>query len=119
MISLPADEPFLHAATESVHDDGLLKSGHTPLEVENAASTVDLAYQATRVLSCRRLDTGWAEDVSGVLRVTGGGCGGRGQQGGSKKDAEGTEQSEAPFGEWLYYLSADGSVKLWERGAGA
>ena len=47
----------------------------------------------------RKLDTGAAKDVSGVLRITGGGA------------REGVEACE-----YLYLVGADEGVKVFERG---
>ena len=57
------------------------------------------------MLSCRRLGTGWAEDVSGVIRMTRGGAG----------TAEEHNDINTE-GEWLYYIGGDSSVKVWGRG---
>jgi elongator complex protein 6 len=69
---------------------------------------VKTAFMSERVISCRGLDTGVARDVSGVIRVSGGG----GQYG--RKGTEGVEKG----GEFLYKVNGDGSVKVFERGAG-
>ena len=53
------------------------------------------AHAAGEVVSLRRLDTGAAGDVSGVLRIDG--------------VREGREL--------LYYVAADGGVRVFERGA--
>lgn len=53
------------------------------------------AHAADEVVSLRRLDTGAAGDVSGVLRIDG--------------VREGREL--------LYYVAADGGVRVFERGA--
>lgn len=72
---------------------------------------VGLAHQADLLIQLRQLDTGAAEDISGVLRVTRG---------------PGMEEDEEEEGNWvgwremevLYYVRGDGSVKVWERGEG-
>lgn len=71
----------------------------TSLEREQAALVLGQAHAADQVVSLRRLDTGAAADVSGVLRVaTRAGGGGDGE-------------------ELLYHVSSDGSVRVFERGA--
>ena len=98
VVSLPADWAFVKAASS---DDA--SGNFTPMESEIAAFVLGLLHQSRAVMSCRPLDTGWAEDVSGVLRCTRG----------SGRDSETLED-----GEWLYHISGDGSAKVWSRGAG-
>lgn len=76
----------------------------TSLEREQAALVLGQAHAADQVVSLRRLDTGAAADVSGVLRVATRAGGGGGGGGG---DGE----------ELLYHVSSDGSVRVFERGA--
>lgn len=82
----------------------------TPLERENAALVVGLAGVARCVVGCRRLGSGWAEDVGGVLRVT---------RGGGVEDDGGEDGGERPVeeGEWLYFVGGDGAVRVWSRGS--
>ncbi|KZZ90502.1 hypothetical protein AAL_07188 [Moelleriella libera RCEF 2490] len=51
-------------------DDALLHAQSTTLEREHAAFATTLAHEASCVMSLRLLDTGTADDVSGVLRIT-------------------------------------------------
>ncbi|KAG6067376.1 hypothetical protein E4U16_005652 [Claviceps sp. LM84 group G4] len=88
IVTVSADDPLLHAQT-------------TTLEKEHAAFALSLTHEAYRVMALRLLDTGTALDVSGVVRITGGGKGN-----GGMADAE-----------FLYYVSGDGGVKVFERGA--
>ncbi|KAG5934399.1 hypothetical protein E4U60_003905 [Claviceps pazoutovae] len=88
IVTVSADDPLLHAQA-------------TTLEKEHAAFALSLAHEAYRVMALRLLDTGSAVDVSGVVRITGGGKGN-----GGMADAE-----------YLYYVSGDGGVKVFERGA--
>ncbi|KAG6251260.1 hypothetical protein E4U23_000807 [Claviceps purpurea] len=81
-------------------DDALMHAQTTTLEKEHAAFALSLAHEAYRVMALRLLDTGSAVDVSGVMRITGGGKGN-----GGMADAE-----------YLYYVSGDGGVKVFERG---
>ncbi|KAG6005718.1 hypothetical protein E4U21_007734 [Claviceps maximensis] len=87
ILTVSADDPLLHAQT-------------TTLEKEHAAFALSLAHEAYRVMALRLLDTGTARDVSGVMRITGGGKGN-----GGTADAE-----------YLYYVSGDGGVRVFERG---
>lgn len=77
-----------------------------PLEITHSAVIAQLAQQAVFVIGTRRLGTGWARDVSGVLRVT---------RGGGFDEAETDEVQE---GEWLYLVEGDGSARVWVRGSG-
>lgn len=78
-------------------DDPLLHSQATTLEKEHAALVLSQTHAAGRLLALRMLDTGTAKDVSGVVRITG--------------QMDGEEGKE-----FLYYVAADGSVKVFERG---
>lgn len=82
-------------------DDALLRAQTTTLEREHAAFSLSLAHEARWVMALRLLDTGTARDVSGVVRITGGGKGA-----GGEGDAE-----------YLYHVSGDGGVRVFERGA--
>lgn len=66
---------------------------------------VGLVHQARAVISLSGLETGAAKDVSGVLRV------GRGGAEEHKKE-DIVEEKEV-----LYFVSGDGGVKVFERGA--
>ena len=68
-----------------------------------------------RILGVRELDTGVARDVSGVVRIT--------EQkadwlslGFEKEGKEGEESAKGK--EFLYQVKGDGSVRVFERGAG-
>lgn len=74
-------------------DDALLHAQSTTLEREHAAFATTLAHEASCVMSLRLLDTGTADDVSGVLRIT-----------------------DADQGvEYLYHVG-DAHVRVFERG---
>jgi elongator complex protein 6 len=91
----------VHAAVVAVSaDDALLRVQHTTLERDHAAFALGLAHEAATVLALRLLDTGTARDVSGVVRVNGGG-----------------RASESAEEEFLYFVSGDGGVRVFERGA--
>ncbi|KAF1995780.1 hypothetical protein P154DRAFT_526046 [Amniculicola lignicola CBS 123094] len=95
-------------------DDALLSTSipAQPLEVNGHNLLVKAAHMSRRVLSCRVLDTGVARDVSGVLRVTGGG------DGGGMMEMLKFEENRIKNAEMLYLVKGDGSVKVFERGAG-
>jgi len=89
------------------------------LESENAAFTVGAVQAARCVVQCRALGTGWAEDVSGVVRVTRGGCCDEEEETGADStgvEAERDNHEPVQEGEWLYYIGGDGGVKVWGRG---
>ncbi|KAL5604378.1 hypothetical protein BROUX41_002350 [Berkeleyomyces rouxiae] len=88
-------------------DMPLIAEQHTTMERMHAGFALDLAHQADTVVSLRMLDTGVAKDVSGVMRITRGGGGGGGH------DAGGLGVDEH---EYLYYIAADGGVRVFKRG---
>ena len=75
----------------------------TLLEESHRAFVMSLAHQARSIMSVRGLDTGAAKDVSGVLRIN---------RGGGWADDGDAEEWEC-----LYYVSSDGGVTVFERGA--
>ncbi|KAI9719150.1 MAG: hypothetical protein M1828_006332 [Chrysothrix sp. TS-e1954] len=100
IVSLPGDLPLMQAATADV------PQASTPMETENAAFLVGCVHESRLVVGTRRLETGYASDVSGVVRCTKGG--------GSDLEAQdGT--LDVKESEWLYYVGADLSVKVWTR----
>jgi len=96
----------------------LESGGYEALESENAAFTVAAVQAARSVVQCRALGTGWAEDVSGVVRVTRGGCCDDEDIESSTSVSEADRDVHEPVqeGEWLYYIGGDGGVKVWGRG---
>ncbi|KAI9776038.1 MAG: hypothetical protein M1839_000640 [Geoglossum umbratile] len=96
--------PSTHATILTLSADPplLSPSPTTPLETAHTALLTSLAQIADYVVSLRLLDSGVARDVSGVLRVTNGG--GRGR-----------EETGVEEGEFLYWVSGDGGVRVWER----
>ncbi|KAL1859695.1 hypothetical protein Daus18300_009414 [Diaporthe australafricana] len=88
VVTLSADEPLVSAQT-------------TTLEKEHASFVLSLAHEAEAVISLRLLDTGTAKDVSGVVRITGGG---------------GSLDRVIEEHEYLYHVGGDGVVKVFERG---
>jgi elongator complex protein 6 len=88
IMTLQADNPLVAVQT-------------TTLEREHAGLTLSLAHEAEVVIGLRLLDTGAADDVSGVVRIT---------KGGGLLGRELEEQ------EYLYHVLGDGSVKVFNRG---
>lgn len=116
IISTPADDAFIHALKEpSTRDTG---ESVTRVDEQCTAFVMDCVYQAHYVVACRKLGTGWAKDVSGVVRLT------RGEsaidpdqtEGALARSALGSRQHPSD-GEWLYHVAADGNVKVWDRGS--
>ncbi len=88
----------------SCADFALTQVPTTPLEISHTAFLMNMAHQARTIMSVRGLDTGVAKDISGVLRISRGGG----------ADFEGDEMEEK---ECLYFMEADGDVRVFERGA--
>ncbi|KAF2271196.1 hypothetical protein CC78DRAFT_611205 [Lojkania enalia] len=104
---------MLHAIVHVSADDALLSLSMPPqpLEISGHNFLVGMAHGSKRVISCRVLDTGVAKDVSGVLRITGG-------AGGGFSELFGEDEERVEARELLYLVKGDGSVKVFERGAG-
>ncbi|KAK8201883.1 hypothetical protein M8818_005407 [Zalaria obscura] len=112
-----ADLPFLSAAAQAAYGGvrgayGEMAGKVTPVEAEHAAFVVQQAHGARLVISARGLETGVARDVSGVVRVGRGG--GWDEEGESEVERDGVVAEM----EVLYYVQADGGVRVFERGAG-
>ncbi|KAL2150009.1 hypothetical protein VTH82DRAFT_7685 [Thermothelomyces myriococcoides] len=87
-----------HAAIVTLAaDDPLIKEQETTLEKQHAWFALSLAHEADTVLSLRLLDTGAAQDVSGVIRIT-------------------NRRAPAQNHEYLYHVGGDGAVRVFERG---
>ena len=95
ILTISSDGPVLHSSSAAT----------APLEREHQAFVGSMAHQSELVMQLRVLDTGTAKDVSGVIRISHGGE--------YEDDSQGQDQ---PEGEWLYKVSADGSVRVWGRG---
>jgi elongator complex protein 6 len=95
ILSISSDGPLLHSNSDAT----------APLERAHQAFVASMAHQSQLVMQLRSLDTGTAKDVSGVIRISHGGE--------YEGDSQGQDQ---PEGEWLYKVSADGSVRVWGRG---
>jgi elongator complex protein 6 len=107
-----------HVLTHIQSDSPLLSlsTPPQPLELAHHNLLVKLAHMSRRILSVRILDTGVARDVSGVIRITE-------QKRGwldfelsanGVMDSDDSERGK----EFLYQVKGDGSVKVFERGAG-
>ena len=96
-----------HMVITAHADAPLLQVNNTPLEASNSAFTMSIAHTARLVMSVKPLDTGGAEDVSGVLRITAGG----------DRPAHFTEGERSMGRELLYFVGADGGAKVFERGS--
>ncbi len=102
---IQADNPLLSLSTPP-----------QPLEVAHHNLLVKCAHMSRRILGVRVLDTGVARDVSGVIRVT--------EQRKQWFDLgfgidENKEHDDSGRGkEFLYQVKSDGSVRVFERGAG-
>ena len=81
-----------------------MQSPTTPLETSHAAFVLSLAHQAASIMNVKGLDTGFAKDVSGVLSI----------KRGAGLDSLGDDNEEK---EYLYFVEADGGVRVYERGA--
>ncbi|KAJ9641491.1 hypothetical protein H2199_005461 [Coniosporium tulheliwenetii] len=66
VLAVAADAPLISAATSA----SSAISSSTPLETAHASFVISQAHLADVVMSLRLLDTGFAADVSGVLRIT-------------------------------------------------
>ncbi|KAF2030358.1 hypothetical protein EK21DRAFT_65793 [Setomelanomma holmii] len=86
-----------------------------PLEIAQHNLVVKLGHMSRRILGVRVLDTGVARDVSGVIRVTEQKIGWSDL--GLEEDEKNSGESENGK-EFLYQVKGDGSVRVFERGAG-
>lgn len=103
IVTLAADTPL--SAVTSVS---------SPLERNHASFLIGAAHESRLVMSLRLLDTGFAGDVSGVLRITKGDEGyGTGED---VRDSGSTDEVDEK--EVLYHIAADGNVRVFERGSG-
>ncbi|KAF2632564.1 hypothetical protein BU25DRAFT_382108 [Macroventuria anomochaeta] len=109
-----------HVLTHLHADTPLLSpsSPAQPLEISQFNLVTKVAHMSRRVMEVRVLDTGVARDVSGVVRVTEQSVGWEGlgleEEDGRQRDANDSGKGK----EFLYRVKGDGSVKVFERGAG-
>ncbi|KAF1934275.1 uncharacterized protein M421DRAFT_51128 [Didymella exigua CBS 183.55] len=87
-----------------------------PLEISQFNLLTKIAHMSARLIGTRVLDTGVARDVSGVVRVTEQRTGW--QDLGLEEEGTSTEDDAGKGKEFLYQIKGDGSVKVFERGAG-
>jgi elongator complex protein 6 len=73
------------------------ESEGSPLQLEQQQLLISCAHQADYVVSVRKLDTGLAKDISGVVRITSNGL---------KRSGK----------EYLYRVDTNLSAKAWDRG---
>jgi len=77
----------------------------TPMQLQQQQLVLSLAHQANAVLSVRKLDSGLAKDVTGVLRITT-----------AMKDF-GDDEQGSPAKEFLYHVHDNRTAVVWERGS--
>ncbi|KAF1365894.1 hypothetical protein EJ07DRAFT_150373 [Lizonia empirigonia] len=108
-----------HILTHLHADTPLLTPSAPPQPLETAQYNflTKVAHISRRVLGTRVLDTGVARDVSGVVRVTEQRVG-WGDLGFEGEDAKSDADDSGKGREFLYQIKGDGSVKVFERGAG-
>jgi elongator complex protein 6 len=107
-----------HILTHMQADNPLLNLSAPPqlLEIAHHNLLVKVAHMSERIMGVRVLDTGVARDVSGVIRITEQKMN---WQNLGSEDGVGKGQEESGRGkEFLYQVKGDGSVKVFERGAG-
>jgi elongator complex protein 6 len=101
ILTLSADSPLLHNA-------GVWSQQQvTPLEIEHTNLIVGLSHRARMIIQLRKLDTGVARDVSGVLRVG---------RGGAWEEEEFKDGGKWEEKEVLYFIQRDAGVRVFERG---
>jgi elongator complex protein 6 len=109
-----------HVLTHIQADNPLLSLSQPPqpLEIEHHNFLVSMGHMSQRILGVRVLDTGVARDVSGVIRITEQRTGwmdlGFDDDGEKGKDSDESRKGR----EFLYQVRGDGSVRVFERGAG-
>lgn len=105
-----------HILTHVQSDNPLLSlsTPPQPLEFEHHNFLIKCAHMSRRILGVRVLDTGAARDVSGVIRITEQKAGWLDLGFGDEKDHKQGDEGK----EFLYQVKGDGSVKVFERGAG-
>ncbi|KAF2997397.1 hypothetical protein E8E13_005098 [Curvularia kusanoi] len=104
----------LHADTALVSESAPAQ----PLEIAQYNFVAKVAHMSARILGTRVLDTGVARDVSGVLRVTEQRLGWADLGLQDEGEGRGEDEEKGKGREFLYRVKGDGSVKVFERGAG-
>jgi elongator complex protein 6 len=109
-----------HVLTHIQADNPLLSLSQPPqpLEIAHHNLLVSLGHMSQRILGVRVLDTGVARDVSGVIRITEQRTGWMdlGFDNDGEKEKNSNEGRKGK--EFLYQVRGDGSVRVFERGAG-
>ncbi|EXJ85393.1 hypothetical protein A1O1_05757 [Capronia coronata CBS 617.96] len=108
MLACQADSPLLHSSSTTSPDAG------TPLERNHAHFITSLAHSTRWLFQLRGLDTGSANDISGVIRVSRGGD--DSIEFGPNEGQDKNHVQDLVDAEWLYQLKGDGSVRVWARG---
>lgn len=111
LIAAAAPEAFLATPDYLSTNTKATAQALTPLDTQHAAFVVGQAHCARWVVGLRGLDTGVARDISGVLTVR------RGSFWDEEVDRS-DGRDEGKDMEVLYRVGMDGSVKVFERGAG-
>ncbi|PGH26671.1 hypothetical protein AJ80_01617 [Polytolypa hystricis UAMH7299] len=109
IVTVSADAPLIHNSSPTERQP-------TPLETEHAALVVGLAHQARMVMQLRGLDTGVARDVSGVLRISKGGGWVARRVEDKNSSSGGDGHGDLEEREVLYFIQADGAVRVFGRG---
>lgn len=121
-LTLQSQPGVSHLLTHLQADTSLLalSTPPQPLEIAQHNLIVKMGHMSRRILSVRVLDTGVARDVSGVLRGTENVDTWRniGKIRTSQGNGHGLATAEAIGMDVLYKVNGDGSVKVFERGAG-
>ncbi|XP_014561052.1 hypothetical protein COCVIDRAFT_12160 [Bipolaris victoriae FI3] len=107
-----------HVLTHIQSDNPLLSlsTPPQPLELAHHNLLVKFAHMSRRILGVRILDTGVARDVSGVIRITEQKHEWLDLELNENEPKEGDENGRGK--EFLYQVKGDGSVRVFERGAG-
>jgi elongator complex protein 6 len=100
VVSLAADMPLTSTG-----------EAPTPLESNHAALVSSIAHVSSYILSLRLLDTGFAADVSGVMRITRGAFDEESEEPAPRDSRTSTDK------ELLYYIRGDGTATAFARGA--
>jgi elongator complex protein 6 len=112
--------PVSHILTHMHADTPLLTPSAPPQPLETAQYNflTKVAHMSRRILGTRVLDTGVARDVSGVVRVTEQSVGWTDLGFGDEEQQTRGGDESGKGKEFLYQVKGDGSVRVFERGAG-
>ena len=87
----------------SCADTAFTQSPKTSLEKCHTAWLMGLAHQATSIIGVRGLESGFANDITGVIRI-------------SRGPRAAPTFSDMEQKEYLYFAEGDGGVRVFERG---